>query len=161
VAVEEELVTIPVTVEDIDKKSRKLVVRTADGEKVTMNVPPNVKGFDNVKKGDKIDVDYYRSVAVAVLPGAGAGGSQTMRTTTSGSGSGGVSRQTTGTAEVVSVNRQDNSVQIKGPGGNVQSVAVQNPALQRKLQDVKPGDMVQITYTEAVAAAIRPSRSSK
>jgi len=57
----------------------------------------------------------------------------------------------------MSVNLQDNSVQIKGPGGNVHTVTVQNPSVQQKLQDVKPGDLVQITYTEAVAAAIRPS----
>ena len=156
VAMREELVTIPVTVENVDKKNRTLVVRTSDGEKITMSVPSGMKGFDSLKKRDKMDADYYRSVAVAIIPGAATGESPSTRTTRT-TGSDGSHQVTTATAEIMSVNLQDNSVQIKGPGGNVHTVTVQNPSVQQKLQDVKPGDLVQITYTEAVAAAIRPS----
>ena len=34
---------------------------------------------------------------------------------------------------------------------------LKNPKLQQKLPDLKPGQVVQFTYTEAMAASIRPA----
>jgi hypothetical protein len=168
VAVAEELVTAPFTVEDIDHKQRTLTVRSPDGEKMTMSVPADTEGFKRLKKGDKIDVDYYRAAVVSVLPAGSAAASNQPREqsqgVTSGHGGGGAAtrgRQVTSSAEVVSVNRRDNSMKVKGPGGKTQTVSVQDPAVQNKVQGLKPGDVVQVTYTEAVVAAIRPSQSRK
>jgi hypothetical protein len=158
--VEEELVTAPFTVEAIDRKNRKLTVRSPDGESTTITVPPETKGFDNLKKGDKIDVDFYRSVAIAVLP-AGATPTRTQQEQSQARAQGGThGRQITSSGKVTSVNTQDNTVQVRGPDGKNQKISVEDPALRRQLQDVKPGDVVQITYTEAVAAEIRPSGKS-
>lgn len=168
VAVAEELVTAPFTVEDIDRKNRTLTLRSADGEKVSMSVPADTQGFEQLKKGDKIELDYYRAAVVSVLPAGSAAARNQPREqsqgATSGQGGGGAAsrgRQVTSSAEVVSVNRRDNSMKVKGPGGKTQTVSVQDPATQQKIQGVKPGDVVQVTYTEAVVAAIRPSQSRK
>ena len=45
---------------------------------------------------------------------------------------------------------------FKGPQGNARTVQVNDPALQKKLPNLKPGQHVQFTYTEAVAALIPP-----
>jgi hypothetical protein len=174
VAVAEELVTAPFTVEDIDRNHRTLAVRSPDGERTTMSVPADMQGFEKLKKGDKIDVDYYRSVAVSVLPAGSAAAANQPREQSqrmmnghangggnSGGGTAMKGRQITSSAEVVSVNRRDNSMQVKGPGGKTQTVNVQDPSLQKKMQGLKPGDVVQVTYTEAVVAAVRPSQSRK
>jgi hypothetical protein len=61
--------------------------------------------------------------------------------------------------EVISVNRKDNTIKVKGQNGSpTHTVSVQDPSLQRQIQGLKPGDVVQITYTEAVAARIRPRK---
>src|SRR5262245_24216115 len=47
-----------VTITAIDKSNRSLSVKNADGDMRSIQVPADVKAFDRLKKGDKIDVDY-------------------------------------------------------------------------------------------------------
>lgn len=159
VAMEEQMITVPVTVESVDKKMRTLTVKGPDGEKVSVVAPPDLENFDKLKKGDKIEIDYRRALAVSVLPAAAgaAPGMQTRTTTTQTAGAAGAGRQTTMQSEVVSVNKKDYSIKVKGPNGtHTRTVAVTDPELQKQVQNLKPGDVVQITYTEAMLARIRP-----
>ena len=55
----------------------------------------------------------------------------------------------------MSVDAKANKITIKGPNGGTQTIAVQNPEVQKKLPMLKVGQVVQLTYTEAVAASIR------
>jgi hypothetical protein len=160
-AIEEEAVTIPVTIEDIDRKSRTLTIRTADGQRNTIRVPPEVQRFDRLKKGDKVDMGYYKAVAVSVLP---AGASATATSTAaqssddmpSATNSRSGARQVASSAEVMSVNKRDNTVQLKGENGKPQTVVAQDASVQKKMDNLKPGDVVRIVYSEAVATTIRP-----
>ena len=52
-----------------------------------------------------------------------------------------------------------NRVTFKGPKGNIRTVTVYDPAMQKKLTSLQPGQMVQITYREAIAASIKPTPS--
>jgi hypothetical protein len=149
-AVQEELVTIPVTVEEIDKKSRTMTVKTAEGEKIPLSVSPDVQEFDKVKKGDKLDIDYYRAVAVRVLPSEGGGTSKAP------TAAGGKGKEMTTSSQVVSVNDRDKTMKVKDANGKSNTVSVQDPAMQKHVKTLKPGDVVEITYTEAVLAGIRP-----
>ena|SRR5204863_5738704 len=47
-----------VTVTAIDKSARMLTVKNEAGEMRSIQVPSDVKAFDKIKKGDKIDIDY-------------------------------------------------------------------------------------------------------
>jgi hypothetical protein len=58
---------------------------------------------------------------------------------------------------VVLVNLGDNSVTFRGPHGHTRWVKVKDHALQPYLRDLKPGDIVSITYLEAVALTVTPS----
>ncbi len=66
-------------------------------------------------------------------------------------------RETQITAEVVSVDVANNKVTLKGPKGNHKTITVADPAIQKKLPNLKPGQVVQFTYTEAMAVGIRPA----
>jgi hypothetical protein len=156
-ALEEELVTIPVTVDGIDKKNRTMTVRTADGERIPLTVGPDVQNFDSLKKGDKVDIDYYRAVAVRVIPGGAAAGTASQTTTAPG----GKGPQATSSGHVTSVNRSEHTMKVKGDHGKSQTMSVRDPSVQDQLQGVKPGDVVEVTYTEAVVAAIRPQDKNK
>src|SRR5689334_13896242 len=53
------------TVSAIDRSDRSVTLKAADGRETTINVPNDVKAFDTLKTGDKIDIDYYESLAVS------------------------------------------------------------------------------------------------
>ena len=149
------------TVQSIDKKTRTVMLKKEDGEVVPIQVPPDSPNFDKLKVGDKVDVDYHEAVAVALLPPGSGKPSATERVTESrGMGKGGVSKETTVSAEVVAVDPVANTVTFKGPRGQLKKVNVTDPDMQAKLKQVKVGQMLQITYSEAIAATIRPSKSS-
>ena len=117
--------------------------------------------FDTLKVGDHVDVDYYESIGLALMP---AGSKATLSETTTGGRTGepgvaAVGRQITATVEVVGVDEVMNKVTFKGPKGNVRTVTVYDPAMQKKLTDLQPGQMVQISYREAIAASIKPTPS--
>ena len=147
-----ELTHMAATVEKIDKSGRKLTLKGPDGEKKEIKVPADVKGFEKLKAGDKIEVDYVESLAVSMLP-AGTKPSITERAATTPGAAG---REISIAAEIVSVDAASNKVTLKGPRGKQMTVSVQDPELQAKLPNLKPGQVVQLQYTEAVAAAIQP-----
>lgn len=60
---------------------------------------------------------------------------------------------------MIGVDEVMNRVTFKGPKGIVRTVTVYDPAMQKKLTDLQPGQMVQITYREALAASIKPTPS--
>jgi Cu/Ag efflux protein CusF len=147
------------TITSIDKSSRMVGLKTDDGENVSVEVPSDVKAFDKLKKGDKVDIDYYQSLAVSMLPpGTKPSASErTMRSRNAAAQSGMQGREVQVSAEVVSVDPAANKVTFKGPRGQMKTIQVQDPAMQAKLPSLKPGQVVQFTYTEATAAAIRPA----
>jgi hypothetical protein len=74
---EEEVQTAPWTVERIDKKNHDLVLRAADGTQNTVNIPPGTPGFDSLKKGDKIELDYFEAAVIGVPGNSAKPSSQT------------------------------------------------------------------------------------
>jgi len=150
-----------VVVSGIDRAKRTVTLTNSAGERQTMNVPTDVRAYDTLKVGDHVDIDYYESLAVSLAP-PGSKPSVTERTSGTrmpegGAGTAMAGRETTVAAEVISVDVPNNKVTFKGPKGNRRTVTVEDPAMQKKLPGLKPGQVVQFTYTEAVAASIRPS----
>jgi hypothetical protein len=151
-----------VVVSAIDRTTRTVTLLNAEGEARVLSVPADMKSFDTLKVGDHVDVDYYESIGLALMP---AGSKASMSETTTGGrtaepGVAAVGRQITATVEVVGVDEVMNRVTFKGPKGNVRTVTVYEPAMQKKLTNLQPGQMVQIIYREALAASIKPTASA-
>ena len=146
------------TVSAIDKSSRVVTVKTDSGDKRSFEVPDDVKAFDKLKTGDKIDVDYTQSIAVAMLPkGTKLSASDKAAAMKTGTGAGAAGKQMTISAQVVSVDAANNTVTFKGPKGQVETADVQDPDNRAKLSSLKPGQVMQFTYTEAVAVSVTPA----
>jgi len=143
----------------VDPATRTITLRNANGNTVDVVAGPDVRNFQQIKPGDTLTLDYYESVAVDVRP-AGSGAPEVVTETAAtrsakGAQPGGaIGRQTTITAEIWHINRSANLVILKGPQGNRRTVQVRDPALREKLQQLKEGDLVDFTITQAVAAAI-------
>jgi len=151
------------TIQSIDKEARTVTLTTEDGESKTINVPESVKAFKSLTPGQKVKVGYYESLAVAVKkPGEKTAPTEASETTTNipASGSQGAGRMNvrrlTMTAEITEVDAKKNKVTLRDAEGKTRTVEVEDPGMREKLSTFKPGDNVEVTYTEAVAASLVP-----
>jgi cold shock CspA family protein len=141
----------------IDNTDRSVLLKTDEGAQTWVHVPDSVAGFDRLKMGDRVNVDFYQSLAISLAP---SGSKPSMSATQAGAvemGAGVKGRELRLSATVISVDPAAQTVTFKGPKGHISTVNVENPALQAKLPSLRPGQVVQFDYTEAVAADIRPA----
>jgi Cu/Ag efflux protein CusF len=153
-----QLVTVTAIVKAIDMNKRDLTIEWPGGEVTTFTVDKQVKRLNELKKGDKIKVDYYVSLAseireptaeekenpLIVLEGAAKAPPDTAPAT------GGL-RQIKAVVTIEDIDRSAQTVTIKGPRGNLLTVPV---AFPERWEKVKKGDTVIVTYTEALAVSV-------
>ncbi|WP_251864485.1 hypothetical protein [Achromobacter sp. Marseille-Q4962] len=143
----------------VDPATRTITLQGERGNTIDVQAGPDIRNFRQIQVGDTLSLDYYESVAVDVRPaGSGATGisAQTgaSRSAPGDKPGAAVGRQTTITAEIWHLNKSANLVTLKGPQGGMRTIQVKDPALQDRLQQLKEGDLVDFTITQAVAAAI-------
>ncbi len=148
--------SITATVEQIDYKTRTVVLKGPKGNLVEMQVGEEAKNFNQVKKGDKVTFDYFESVAIDVQKSKGeplAKETKTITTAKPGEKPGGTIK-TTGmmTARVEEINYQTREVSLKLPEGNTMSLTA-GPQVKR-LEDVHKGDEVVVQYTSTVTISV-------
>jgi len=67
-------------------------------------------------------------------------------------------RSTTVTAKLTGLDLKKHTVTLTGPDGNSRTIEVKDPARQAKMSSLKVGQMVRITYAEAVAVQVVPKQ---
>jgi hypothetical protein len=157
-----ETVELSAVVSKIDVPKRKLTLRGEAGDEVTIDVDPAVRNLPQVKVGDKVVARYYEglvadlrkptdpaSAAVEVAdavaqpgqrPGASVGTRLTIPVT------------------ITAVDTTTNVVSFYGESREVRSLAVVRPEAKAFIKQLKPGDQVVVTYTEALAVSVEPVR---
>ncbi|MBL8660482.1 MAG: hypothetical protein JNM75_12090 [Rhodospirillales bacterium] len=158
--VENNLVRMTATVDAIDPAKRVVTLRGPQGRTVPVEVGPDID-LSKLKKGDLVDIAYYESVAVNVVaPGEAVPGvtsaSDVARSQPGQTPGRAAMDQVTVTARVTAIDQAAHTVTFQGPQGARRTVQVKNPELQQKMKGLKVGDLVQLTYTEAVAAQLQP-----
>ena len=118
-----------------------------------------MKAFDKLKTGDKVDIDYYQSLAVSLAP-TGSKPSTTERRGRAVDMGGGVrGREVDGDGRGRQRRPQRQHRDVQGAArATCARFTSSNPTLQEKLPSLKPGQVVQFDYTQATAASIRPSK---
>ena len=148
-------VDVTATVTKIDQKTREVTLKAEDGEEYSFVASDDVKNLAQVKQGDVVTVTYAEALAYEVKKGgqavapatAVAGGSAAPGMKPKGA----IARQTTVTVLITAIDPKVPSVTFQGPKGNTRTIKVLHP---EKLQGVKVGDTVEITYTEALAVKV-------
>jgi hypothetical protein len=147
------LVTLSATVAAINQETREVTLKDADGNEKTVKVGEEVKNLPQVKVGDQVDVAYFESVEIEVLaadqaaPKAAA--IAAMETAQPGQKpAGSMTSELSVVATIEAINKDSETVTLKGPEGKTKTVKVRNPA---NLERVAVGDRVMITLTQAVA----------
>jgi Cu/Ag efflux protein CusF len=154
---------IVASIQSIDKDARTVTLVGEDGQTKTIDVPESVKAFNKLTPGQKVNVGYYESLAVDVKkPGEKTAGNQASESTSNTPAGGGQGpgrmaiRKLTMTAEITEVDAKNNKVTLRDAEGKTRTIEVEDPVMRTKLSTVKPGDNVEVTYTEAVAASVVP-----
>jgi hypothetical protein len=147
-------VTVRGTVEAIDKEKQTVTLK-GPKRSLTLQVR-DPKKLEAIKVGDPVVARYYEAIAIEVKkPGTATPGVTTQQavvTTKPGETPGGaVGTEVTLTATIVAIDKVARTVTIKGPEGNTETVKARDP---KNLDLVKVGDLVEITYTRALAIAL-------
>ena len=151
------VVTLRGVVEAIDKEKQTVTLK-GPNRSLTLQVR-DPKKLDAIKVGDPVVGKYYEALAIEVKKaGTATPGVTTQQATqTSKAGetpAGAVGQQVTLTGTIVAIDKAKHTVTIKGPEGNTETVKARNP---KNLEGVNEGDLVELTYTRALAIALDKS----
>jgi hypothetical protein len=153
---EEQKQTMTATVTAVDPKTRMVTLKDVDGDTaVTFKASDEVRNLDQVKVGDRLNVEYYESVAIKVQPPGEAVNDVRAAVDRAQPGEkpgGMVTQHTTMTATVEKLDKKNSLATLRGPQGDMQTITVRD---KKNLQNVNVGDRVVVTYTEMLTAAVR------
>jgi hypothetical protein len=146
---------VTATVDSVDQATRAVTLVNSDGTKVDFVAGPEVRNLAQLAKGDKVTITYAQAVAAKLAKAANPvrerSVSEGMERTALGQKPGGIAmREVRVVASVDKIDTAKNVVTLRGPENSV-DVKVRDPAM---LTDVKVGDFVEVTYTEAVAIEV-------
>ena len=148
------------TITAIDRPTRMVTLRTDDGEDISVVASDDIKNLDQLKVGDHLVVTYRTALAARMQPSNGVQSqvTETIKNAPAGSRPGTqVERETTLPVRIVAVDTASMEVTFVGPSGQTRKVLVLDPEMQAFARTLKPGDQVQITYTEALALSAQPA----
>jgi len=158
----EDLLEITATVGTVDLATRTVMVRDGADNEYTIEVDDAVRNLDQVEVGDEVVVSYYSALAAELKkPGEGVQGVQAEaaagRAPIGERPGAAAGKRETATIVIESVDTEENTVTFTGPRG-LRTVLVESPAGQEFIKELKHGDEVEITYTEALAISVEPVR---
>jgi Cu/Ag efflux protein CusF len=151
------LVSATATVKAIDLKTRRVTLQRPDGSLIKFRAGDEVRNLAQVKVGDTVTVTYYESLAYEVKkPGSvtpGAAVAEGLERAKPGEKPGATAgRVTTVTTTIAGIDKAAGTVTLRSPDGEDTTVKVRDP---QKLNQVSVGDLVQITYTEALGISVQ------
>ncbi|PYN87457.1 MAG: hypothetical protein DMD87_13685 [Candidatus Rokuibacteriota bacterium] len=149
------MVTVRGWIDAVDKTNRTVTLKGPRGGTVTLDVK-DPKKLDAVEVGDPVVAAFIEALALDVkkVPGATPGASVTEARVASKPGetpSGAVGREVVVTATITAVDRKAQTVTIKGPRGNTETIKVKDAT---NLKGVEAGDVAELTYTQALAVTL-------
>jgi hypothetical protein len=146
---------VTATVTAVDKATRKITLKGNQGKTVDLVAGDQVKNFDQIQVGDTVTARYQEAVSLELRKSKGttssAAGTATVRAAPGEKPFGATAHKVNVTAEVVAVDPVKSTISLKGPNGDVVDVKVKN---RDQFKVVKPGDLVDVVYTEALAIAV-------
>jgi hypothetical protein len=158
-----EAVTVRGTISAIDRDKSTVTLKGPKGNTLTLEVRDKAK-LDAIKVGDPVVATYIEAVGFqARKPSSAAPGSaspgvtvETARVTSKPgeTPAGAIGREITVTATITAIDRKAQTITIKGPSGDSETIKARDP---KNLQAVKVGDLVDVTYTQALAVSLDKS----
>jgi hypothetical protein len=157
-----ESVQLRATVETIDQATRTLVLKGESGERAVVVAGPDVRNLTQVKEGDTVLLTYKIGLAATIKPRGTTASAPVETATAERAGQGqrpsvSVGRTLASTVKIDSVDTSFNTVTFTRADGITRVIAVEDPEAQKFLRRLRPGDAVEIAYTEATAVSVEPA----
>ena len=156
-----EAVKVTATVEDIDYEKRLIELKGPEGRTETIQVGPEVERLKEIKKGDKVVVQYYQALAAQLnkhgVPDEVTVAAEAAKAPKNESPRMSARGDVTVTVTIDEVDLENDVVVFTGPRGFTRVVAVERPQGKQFIRQLKPGDKVDLTYTEAIAIEVEPA----
>jgi Cu/Ag efflux protein CusF len=152
-----DVVEVTATIKAIDSAKRLISLEDQDGDRTTITAGPEVKRFSELKVGDKVTFRYAEAVLAAIAeaePGA-VPSAEVTEVAARGTGArpaGGVARQVKATVKVTALDKSAPSVTVSLPDGGTHTFDVDDVA---NLADIAVGDLVSISYTQALLISVK------
>lgn len=148
------------TVETVDQQSRAVLLRGPTGGLITVHARPEVRNLSQVKPGDQVVVRYVETVAAEMVrPGTPA---PVSTSSAAGAASGErpaglIVDRVRKRVRIEGIDLTHNTVAFLSSDRVPRTVVVRQPGLQGFLRTLKPGDEVDVTFTEALAVSVEPA----
>ena len=143
------------TVKAIDMDKKMVTIEGSGGRSVVVDAK-NARNLDQVKVGDKVNLQYIESMALFVRKTdapPSAIEAQEVQLAPKGEKPGGIVAKTVElTGNVESIDTQKRTIALKGPAGNVRTFKVGTEA--KNFGQIKKGDQVVLRFTEAMALSV-------
>ena len=154
---EQNVVELRAVITGVDLAQRQVALLTPEGS-VVLPVADEHYPLDHLRVGDKVLVSYTEAIAWQVKPSDKGTPGVTLRDTVNIASpddkpGATVERAVTFTTTITAFDIPRGTVTLGGPDGTSQTIKVHKPDDLRRIQ---VGDLVDITFSEALALSIRP-----
>lgn len=149
-----QIVEASARVKDIDYKTRRITLEKKD-ETMSFVVGKEVQRLNEIKKGDTVNLTYYEALAYTIEKGGKA--QQAMEANETWKSEPGEqpaamnAREINAKVIISKIDKKAKTVTFKNADGDTQTLKVKHP---ERLNEVDVGDVVNITYKEAVAVKV-------
>jgi hypothetical protein len=157
----EDTIEVSATVQKVDVLNRLLSFKTESGEIATVAVGPEVENLVQVREGDRLVVRYRQAIGATIATTAGQSVTVDVEADKAKLGErprASASTTTNVPVTIASVDTKTNLVSFYGADGLVRAITVQTPQAKEFIKQLKPGDNVIVSYTEAAAVSIEPAK---
>ena len=149
-------VQMTAVVEAIDYETREVVLRGPEGNVKTITASPKAQNLDQVKPGDRVNVEFIQNISIEVFandgtePGTGSLSAVARAEKGQEPGMAAIDTKIV-TAVVEAINIEANTFKLRWPDGTIAEYEARKP---ENLKKADVGDLVVITYTEAIAVSV-------
>ena len=150
---------IEATVTAVDLERRVVTLRGPEGNSLNIHVQPQVRNLAQVSAGDKLRVSYTRALIASMTEPGQASSEVPVVAAAARAPEGGMPGVAAGavisaTVEIISVGADGTTLTFRGPAGELRSIEVEREVSRTFVRKLKPGDEVDMTYSEAVAVEV-------
>ena len=158
----EDIVEVSASVESVDVANRLMTIRTQAGDLVTLEIGPEVQNLVQVRQGDRVVVRYREAIGARISNDA-AGQPVSIdvdadRARLGQRPSARASATTNVPVTIISADTRTNLVTFSGPDGLMRSITVATPQGREFIKQLKKGDTVVLSFTEALAVSVEPAK---
>lgn len=158
------LVEAVATITAIDMENRLVTIEGPDGDSIVVKASAKVKNLSQVEVGDKVVIKYFKSITADIVKRSkdeklgteiiGAKASAPLGEKPAGAGAVEMTRR----VEVVFVDPIQKFISVRDPDRGLRKISLkESPDLQHYLKELKEGDVVEVTYTDAMAIEVVPA----